>query len=70
MTGNRVTARVMDSQNPCSVASGLFSENLLMKGTVSKSILGPSSASTAGSRVRVAASEASTTRMAPRASDW
>ena len=68
--GYRITARVMAFQNPCSVASGLFSENLVRKGMVSKFTLGPSSVSTAGSRVRVAASEASTTRMAPRASDW
>ena len=70
ITGRRVTSRVMRSQKPCSECSGLLSENFDSRGTVRRSTLRPSSASTAGSSVSVAASDASTTRIAPSASDW
>ena len=68
--GYRVTALVTASQKPCSPGCGGFRENRARKGTVSMPTLGPSSASTAGRSVSVAASAASTTRIAPMASDW
>ena len=70
MTGCLVTTCVILSQNPPCDVSAPFSENFVRNGMVSMSTLGPSSASTAGSRVSVAASDAITTRIAPSASDW
>ena len=69
-TGALVTMRVMWSQNPCSFSSGLLSENRLRNPIERKSTLCPSSVSTAGSSVSVAASVAMTTMIAPSASDW
>ena len=69
-TGRFVTARVMASQKPPCDVSAPLSENLVRKGMVRKLTRSPSSASTAGSSVSVAASDASTTRIAPSASDW
>ena len=72
-TGKRVTRRVVTSQNPsCEGASSPEPSSLPapMKGIDNRLILGPSSASTAGSSVSVAASATSTTRIAPMPRDW
>ena len=64
--GKRVTAWAMVTQNPPAEAWGPSSENLVRKGMVRKFTLGPSSDSTAGKSVNVAARAAITTRIAPQ----
>ena len=69
-TGRRMTAWVMMSQNPPLAVSASFNANLPRKGMVRSFTRGPRNERAAGSRVSVEASAASTTRMAPSASDW
>jgi len=73
-SGSRVTARVMASQNPrpeSSVESGRGVNTARpMNGKRRELTRGPSSARTAGRRVKVAASVTRTTIIAPRPRDW